>query len=154
MHRRHVNIVSIVLIAPLLALGGYAAYGKWRDFKDRMGLFANCYSDRLNHIGFACELAASDRDGRLPGKSDIVNRLDTQAPRSFYTTCSGCGHPFIWNDAISQLDLRTAGRVALVWCPPGSHGRYVGAVVIENGRVETRMLTLHELANLQQSPSK
>jgi hypothetical protein len=154
MRRRRVVIVSLMLLVPLLALGGYAEYGRWRDFSDRNGLFVNCYSDRLNHIAFAFENAASERDGRLAGQADIVARLDADQSRTFYTTCAGCGQPFVWNGGIDQLDVRTAGPVALVWCPPGSHGKHVGAIVVENGKFETRMMTLSELSKLQQSPGR
>ncbi len=148
MPRRRVVVVSLVLLVPVVALGGYAAYGRWRDFSDRHGLFVNCYSDRLNHIGFALEDAASERGGMLADKGNVVAKLDPQESRTFYTTCSGSGQPFEWSDAVDQLDVRTAGRTALVWCPPGSHGKHVGVVVVEKGKVETLMLTLPELSAL------
>ncbi len=152
MPRRRLVVVSLVLLMVVVALGGYAAYGRWRDFSDRQGLFANCYSDRLNHIAFAFEDAARERGGLPVGMADVVAKLDPQQSRTFYTTCAGCGQPFTWSDALDQLDVRTVGRTALVWCPPGSHGRHVGAVVVENGKVETLMLTLPELSALRRPP--
>lgn len=115
---------------------------------DRQGLFANCYSDRLNLVALACEAAGAGRDGRPLVKADVVARLDPKAPE-WVLTCAGCGRPFEWAEGGASLDKGGGGRVALVWCPPGSHGRHVGAVVLEGGKVTAVMLLRSELLELQ-----
>jgi hypothetical protein len=46
-----------------------------------------------------------------------------------------------------------AGRRAVVWCPPGGHGRYVGSVVAVGGELRAVCLTVAELRRLVVSAS-
>lgn len=132
-----ITLVLLVLIAIPLC---YRAYSWYRDWNDEMGLFANCASDRLIMLAPTAEAAAKENGGRFPDSATIIARL-RQEERAWYTTCTGANAPFVWNPRLQELTLTMPERVPIAWCPPGSHGRHVGVILLHDGHVDHAMTT-------------
>ena len=134
----------LLLIAGLgvFAAIAYFAY----QFYERTGLFLNCYSDKLHPIAARLEQFSRDHQ-RITDRTAFFSSFSEKSS-DWLGTCSGSNQPFVWNPEISEIPATSAGEVPLLWCPPGSHGRYVGVVVLSGGAIKPEIMTRTEFKDL------
>ena len=118
----------------------------------RQQLFANCYSDKLHPIAGRLEQFSRDHK-RFPGRTAFFSSLSEESS-DWLGTCSGSNQPFVWNPGISEIPVGSTRKELLLWCPPGSHGRHVGVVVLSGGAIKPEIMTRTGLNELLAAPTK
>lgn len=131
----------LFLIAGLIVVSAIA-YFAFQEYQ-RQRLFANCYSDKLYPLAELLEQFNRDH-GQFPDRETFFSSR-FEEPGSSLGKCTGSNQPFVWNPRISEIRAESMRKVPLVWCPPGSHGKYVGVVVLAGGKVEAEIMTTAEL---------
>jgi hypothetical protein len=140
--RRFIRATAIGAAGTAVAVGGYWAWGA----VCRAGLAAGCQSDNLSVIAKHLEQYAAAHDGRLPPVADLL--AVARGPHDSYLWCPPAALPYQWDlratgQAVAGLDGRP-----VVWCPPGGHGPYVGAIVATGGDLRAVGVTVAELRRL------
>lgn len=138
---RKVWLLAIVGLG-IVAVIAYFAYQEYQ----RQRLFANCYSDKLYPIAALLERYGRDHE-QFPDQATFFSSRSENS-RNWLGKCTGSNQSFVWNPRISEIRAESTRKVPLVWCPPGSHGKYVGAVVLAGGEIKPEIMTTTELNDL------
>lgn len=123
-----------------------------KDERHQQVIMLNCISDILCFHEYWLKHHTTTNGGRLPSKGEATELLRLTFEGDLIeraTRCLGSNGHFIWHPRLSELNTNLDGTIPLVWCPPGNHGRWVGAVVLENHRIQAlKVLETNELVRL------
>ena len=140
--RRLLRTTAIAAGVTGIGLGGWWMWDElcW------MGLAFNCQSDNLSTVAKHLRQFADVHQGRLPRASELL--AVGRGAHDSYLWCRRVGLPYQWDLRVAGSRVASLDKRAVVWCPPGGHGRYVGAVVVTGGEVQVAGLTVSELRGL------
>ncbi|HYE19324.1 MAG TPA: hypothetical protein VEA69_12820 [Tepidisphaeraceae bacterium] len=137
----------LVAVAGLVAGAGWYVARKVADVREQSALHVGCHSDNLYALKSRIEDELA-KNGRLRDPAAIMARLDP-AHQDGYARCIAPGRPaFAWNPRLTEYTLASPGRVPIVWCPPGTHGRWAGVLVLEAGKIASEIWTRDDLERL------
>ncbi|MGL6073564.1 MAG: hypothetical protein ACRC8S_05310 [Fimbriiglobus sp.] len=141
MNRRRAICVGCVATAGVVAAGGWWAW----DLACQIGVSGTCVSDTLSVV--AQNLRGHvEKHGRLPEAAELL--AVGAGGRKEWLFCRRARLPFQWDLRVAGMPVSGVGRRAILWCPPGGHGRYVGAVILDMGEVKAVTLQIAELRKL------
>jgi hypothetical protein len=155
-------MATLVTLAGLAMVTGYLAVRHvfrslsrplTSDERDRAVIFLNCLSDGMTYYERPLKDHAAENLGQLPNQEQLKIRLRRDWGEEDYegfTRCWGTnGGHFILHPRLSQLNTNMDGTVPLVWCPPGNHGRWIGAIVLkDHGIHPLEIIETNELERL------
>jgi hypothetical protein len=140
MNRRRV-LRSAALAAGVTGLG-FGGWCAWDRFC-RMGLAVACQSDNLSTVAKHLREYAERHDGRLPPAAEVL--AVARGEHDSYLWCRQAGLPYQWDLRVAGSPFAAVEGRAVAWCPPGGHGRYVGAIVVGGGELQVVSMTVTEL---------
>lgn len=112
----------------------------------------NCTSDILCFHDIWLRHHTVTNGGRLPSKAEataLLRRTFEGDQIEGAMRCLWTNSYFMWHPELSDLNTNLNGTIPLVWCPPGNHGRWVGAVILEDHVIHVnKLLETNELARL------
>jgi hypothetical protein len=142
------RVLGRVALWLLVLLAGVGVGRLWldiREMNDRHRVFCGCHSDRICIVEYPLREYAEKHDGRLPSPSELGSFARPGGPPF---RCLNGEKPFCINPNLGQFTLQDGEGRLIAWCPAGSHGSYVAAIVIENGEFRSKTLPIAELARL------
>ena len=128
-----------------VAVVGAAGWRAW-DQTCRMGLAVGCQSDNLSTVARHLQEYAVRHDGRLPPPAELL--AVARGEHDGYLWCPQAGLPYQWDLRAAGSPIAALERRAVAWCPPGGHGRYVGAIVADGGELRVAGIAVSELRRL------
>ena len=140
--------VALITLAALTRL----AILEFREWQDRSQVVTGCSSDALSPIGLDFQIYAEKHSGHFCDPSRVTEML-YQEDHTNFLYCLKSKQQFIWNPKLAQIPLDSPTKRMLAWCPPGSHGRYVGVITVLQRRVTSELMTVEELHKMTNSES-
>jgi hypothetical protein len=141
MNRRRFLKITAASATGVAAVG---AGGWWAwDEVCRMSLAVDCQSDNLSVVAKHLREYAEKHEGRFPPAADL--RAVARGDYESYLSCRQVGLPYQWDLRLAGTLVVAAEGRAIAWCPPGGHGRYVGAIVVSDRELRVVGITVAEL---------
>lgn len=110
-----------------------------RDFHCWGRLEANCYSDTIYFFYEPLRKYLEEHEGILPPADELVYIASHNG--KWVPTCPESHQSYRWNLTLAGHHISDLEGQVLAWCPPGSHGRYTAAMLVERGELGPRLLT-------------
>lgn len=133
--------IAVLIVGVMCVVG----YGFW-DVLSRSGIDVGCRSDYLGLLSMHLSEYAAQHDDQLPPADELLSVASGGLNCNF--GCNKMQLPYQWDLRLAGKRLGEIDKRALAWCPPGGHGNYVGAIVIEQGKLSARTLSINELRAL------
>jgi hypothetical protein len=144
MNRRRFFRPAAVATAGVSAVG-LGGWWVWDRFC-KMGLTVGCQSDNLSTVAGHLREYADRHDGRFPPAAELL--AVARGEHDSYLWCRRVGLPYQWDLRLAGSAVAVADGRAVAWCPPGGHGRYVGAIVVGGGELRAVGVTVAVLRQL------
>jgi len=118
----------------------------WR-LRQTGDVFVTCYSDKLTTLDDRLTSYATNHSGQFPDATNVPVIFNASDDTNLLT-CYRSQRPFLWRPDLASVQSQTTNKQLLAWCPPGSHGSYVGALFACSGRVQAAYIPMRELRTL------